>query len=122
MGTKTNPPYATAFRQQIVELYAAGRTPGELSAEFGCSKAAIHDWVKKAGALRDLPDGGRAVKQVHRQAQRVHAAAALSQEEREELLRLRKQVRQLQLERDILSKATAWFAHKSEKTLLGATN
>jgi transposase len=63
---------------------------------------------------------------VHRQAQRVHAAAALSQEEREELLRLHKQVRQLQLERDILSNGfsnrAAWFAHKSEKTSLGATN
>jgi Helix-turn-helix domain len=85
MGTETNPPYAAASRQQIVELYAAGRTPGELSAEFGCSKAAIHDWVKKAGALRDLPDGGRAVKQVHRQAQRVHAAAALSQKARDDI-------------------------------------
>ena len=37
----------------------------------------------------------------------------LTTAEREELTRLRRQVRQLQMERDILAKATAWFAGKS---------
>ena len=40
----------------------------------------------------------------------------LSSAEREELVRLRRQLRQVQLERDILAKATAWFASKSERT------
>jgi transposase len=46
----------------------------------------------------------------------------LSSVEREELARLRRQVRQLQQERDILAKATAWFAGKDGKTSIGSTN
>jgi transposase len=36
--------------------------------------------------------------------------------EREELTRLRREVRQLRLERDILAKAAAWFARESKAT------
>ena len=46
----------------------------------------------------------------------------LNTAEREELARLRRQVRQLQQERDILAKATAWFAAKDGKTLTGSMN
>jgi transposase len=45
----------------------------------------------------------------------------LSSAQREELARLRRQVRQLQQERDILPKATAWSAAKDGKTSLGST-
>jgi len=48
MSGKTQPAYAPEFRQQIVELYASGRRPGELAKEFGCSVASVHAWVKKA--------------------------------------------------------------------------
>ncbi len=48
--------------------------------------------------------------------------AALSAPEREELLRLRRQVRQLQMVRDILAKATAWFAGRGEKTFTPSTS
>ena len=116
MNGKTRPAYAPEFRQQIIELYASGRSPGELAKEFGCSEASIHAWVKKAGTLKSLPDAGKAVKTVHRQAHQVHAALALSAEERDELLRLRKDNKRLQVERDILAKATAWFAGTSVHT------
>ena len=46
----------------------------------------------------------------------------LTTAERDELARLRRQVRQLQQERDILAKATAWFAAKDGKTFIGSTN
>lgn len=49
-------------------------------------------------------------------------AGALSGIEREELARLRLQLRQLQMERDILAKAMAWFAAKSDKTLTPSSN
>jgi transposase len=39
----------------------------------------------------------------------------MTTEEREELRRLRKENRQLKLERDILAKATAWFARETEQ-------
>jgi transposase len=47
---------------------------------------------------------------------------ALSGAEREELSRLRRQLRQVQMERDILAKATAWFAAKSDKTFTPSSN
>ena len=48
--------------------------------------------------------------------------AGLSTVEREELVRLRRQLRQVQMERDILAKATAWFAVRGDKTSSGSTN
>ena len=107
MNGKTQPAYAPEFRQQIVQLYASGRGPGELAKEFGCSEASVHAWVKKAGTLRSLPDAGSTVKKVHRQAHRVQVAMALSTDERDELTRLRKENRRLQTERDILANSLA---------------
>jgi transposase len=48
--------------------------------------------------------------------------AALNAQERQELIELRRKLRQVQMERDILAKATAWFAGKSEKTFTPSTN
>jgi transposase len=46
---KSRPPYAPEFRQQIIELVGAGRTPEELSREFEPTAQTIHNWVKQAG-------------------------------------------------------------------------
>ena len=46
----------------------------------------------------------------------------LSVNERQELVELRRKFKQVQQERDILAKATAWFAGKSEKTSMSSTN
>lgn len=48
--------------------------------------------------------------------------APLSMNERQELIELRRKFQQVQQERDILAKATAWFAAKSEKTPTSSTN
>lgn len=104
---KTKPPYAEAFKQQIVELHMAGRTPAELSREFGVSAQSITAWVARAAADACKPVRGKDV---------------LTSVEREELARLRRRVRQLEQERDILAKATAWFAVKDGKTSIGSTN
>jgi len=103
---KSKPPYPTAFKQQIVELAMAGRTPGELSREFGVSAQSVTAWVAQAAANAGKPVRGKDV---------------LSSAEREELARLRRRVRQLEQERDILAKATAWFAGKDGKTSIGST-
>jgi transposase len=110
MGGKTKPPYAAEFRQQILELYAMGRAMGDLAKEFGCSQATIANWVSRAGALQQLPDKGAGVLRTHKQARALAQSNALSERERAELERLRKEVGRLQTERDILAKATAWFA------------
>ncbi|MFM1980054.1 MAG: hypothetical protein RLZ68_1319 [Pseudomonadota bacterium] len=99
---KPKPPYAQAFREQMVELVRSGRAPSELSKEFGCHTTSILSWVRQAGgaAVATLPAN----------------VAALNAQERQELIELRRKLRQVQMERDILAKATAWFAGKSEKT------
>lgn len=104
---KSRPPYPAEFRQQIIELARAGRTPAELSREFGCSAQTIINWVAQAAI-----DGGKP----------LPGKDGLSTAEREELSRLRRQVRQLQMERDILAKATAWFAAKGERTSTTSSN
>ena len=104
------PPYPAAFRQQMVELVRAGRGVTELAREFGCNASSIHHWVNAAD-----PD----------EAASVTAAAPgvpLTINERQELLELRRKLKQVQMERDILAKATAWFAGKSEKTFTASTN
>lgn len=122
MGGKTRPPYPAEYRQQILELYAAGRSVIELSKEFGCSSQTIHNWIGRAGPLSKLPDGGTKVIRTHVQAREVAQATALNAQERADYERLRKEVRRLQTERDILAKATAWFAVKGEKTSTGSMN
>ena len=93
--SKTHPPYALEYRRQMVELVRTGRTPGELAREFECSAQAIRNWVRQA----DRDEGRR--------------EDGLTTLEREELRRLRREVRQLREEREILAKATAWFARET---------
>ncbi len=105
---RSRPPYPAEFRQQIIELARAGRSPAELSREFGCTAQTIANWL---GAASGAPH-----------TTTKSSAEALSAAEREELIRLRRQVRQIQMERDILAKATAWFAAKSDKTFTPSSN
>jgi transposase len=95
----------------MVELVRAGRTPAELAREFKCSAQSISTWVAREAADRRAPHRARA-----------RERDVLSSVEREELARLRRENRQLKLERDILAKATAWFAGKDGKTSIGSTN
>jgi transposase len=79
----------------MIQLVRAGRTPEELAEEFEPSAQTIRNWVKRA----DLDAGNR--------------TDGLTTEEREELRRLRREVKQLRLEREILKKAAAWFARET---------
>jgi transposase len=84
----------------MIELVRAGRDPAGLAREFEPSAQAIRNWVAEA----DRQEGRRPAKP---------ADPALTAAEREELVRLRRENRQLKLERDILSRATAWFARET---------
>ena len=99
---KTRPPYAPEFRQQIVDLVRSGRDPTDLAREFEPSAQAIRNWVAEA----DRRDG-------RREAKPAVADVALTSTERDELARLRRENKQLRLERDILSRAAAWFARET---------
>jgi transposase len=83
--------YPAAYREQLIALARAGRTPKELAVELEPSEQTIRNWIFQAAADR----GERPV--------------ALTTAEREELTRLRREVRRLKVERDILGKAAAWF-------------
>jgi len=88
----------------MVELVRSGRTPEELSREFEPSSQAIRNWVRQA----DFDEGRR--------------ADGLTTAEREELTRLRRKVKQLEVEREILSKAAAWFARETGSIPSGSSN
>ena len=87
--------YAPEFRRQMVELVRAGRTPEELAREFEPTANTIRKWVEQL----DQDEGSR--------------TDGLTSEERTELRQLRRKVKQLELEREILGKAAAWFARES---------
>ena len=93
---KKSVPYSPEFRQQMVELVRAGRRPEELAREFDRSAQAIGNWVPQAGRDESRRSDG------------------LTSVERQELSRLRRENRQLKLEREILSKAAAWFARETK--------
>ena len=93
---RSRPPYPTEFRRQMVELVRAGRTPEELAKEFEPSAQAIRNWVRQM----DRDEGRR--------------ADGLTTAEREELRRLRREIKQVKLEREILAKAAAWFARETD--------
>jgi transposase len=88
-------PYPLEFRRQMLDLVRAGRTPEELAQEFEPTAKAIRNWVKQS----DLEEG--------------RLEESLTSAEREELRRLRREVRQLREEREILAKAAAWFARET---------
>lgn len=97
---KKQPRYTAEFRRQMVELHRKGRGFEELAKEFGVTSWSIRQWVRQAARDTGQSDGD----------------GGLTTSEREELTRLRRENRVLQEERDILSKAAAWFATENSAT------
>jgi transposase len=93
--TRTRTVSGPEFRRQMVELGRAGCTPAELAREFHPTAQSIRNWVPQSAREASRGDGG------------LTAAA------REEHGRLRRRNRLLKLEREILSKATAWFVRET---------
>ena len=89
-------PFTPEFRRQMIELVRSGRSPESLSKEFEPTAQTIRNWVAQAGRDDGRRDDG------------------LKSDERDEITRLRRENRQLKVERDILSKAAAWFARETD--------
>ena len=85
------PAYPPEFREQIVALHHAGRSIADLASEFEPTEPTIRAGIDQANTSPVL----------------------VAEAERDELKRLRKEVRRLQQERDILAKAAAWFARET---------
>ena len=94
MGKQRRPrrSFSKEFKAEVVELVRQpGNTVGSVSRDLELTETAVRAWVHQA----DVESGQR---------------GQLSSEEREELARLRKENRVLREERDILKRATAFFA------------
>jgi transposase len=89
-------PYSEEFRREAVRLLqSSGRSVPQLAAELGCSPQSLRNWSRQV----DVDEG---------------KAEGLSSDDRDELRRLRREVKVLAEEREILKKAAAFFATDSE--------
>lgn len=95
--SKTNPAYPVAFRTESVELVrTSGKSIPVLARDLGVSEQALRDWVRRAAI-----EAGQG------------PVGALTSAERAELVRLRREIKVLQQEREILKKAAAFFAKET---------
>jgi len=91
---RRRPTYSPEFRAEAVRLARTSRdSVSKIARDLGVSHWTLRHWVE---------------------ATRPAAAEPLTSDERSELRQLRREVRQLREERDILKKATAFFAKQSE--------
>ena len=94
---KSPPRYPDAFREEAVALVQAGeRTIPQIARDLGINEQSLRNWVKRAEI-----DAGRG------------APDELTSDERAELVRLRRENRVLQQEKEILKKAAAYFAKET---------
>ena len=111
--SKPKPVYLPQYRQQLVELVHAGRSANDVAKEFGLHATTVAKWVRL-----DRMGTPSSTKPASAKA----SVGPLNPNERQELIELRRKLRQVQMERDILAKATAWFAGKSERTSTPSTS
>lgn len=96
---RTRPPYPPEFRAEAVRLAHSAEQPLTRTArDLGVSLETLRAWIKQA----DLDSGQR--------------TDGLTTAEREELTRLRRENRTLRMEREILVKASAFFAREIDGT------
>ena len=88
--------FTAEFKADAVRLVQAGKSASQVAKELDLTETALREWVKKAGEEVSVPGVG-----------------ALATEEREELARLRRENKQLRVEREILKAAATFFAKEN---------
>jgi transposase len=95
-GRRSRRRFTDEFKAGVVRLVLdEGKTAGAVARELNLTDSAVRAWVAQA------------------QADRTKGKTGLTTAERDELARLRKENRELKLERDILKKAAAFFAKEN---------
>lgn len=93
----TKPAYSTEFKAEAVKLYrSSGHSLKSIASDLGVSTNSLRVWVRQAEA-EDMPSN------------------MLTTDERVELARLRRENRVLKEEREVLRKATAFFAKETDR-------
>ena len=98
MGTKKKRrKFTREYKSEVVRLVrTGGKTAGQAARDLGLTETSVRAWVRQA----EIDEG-------------KGAAGALTTVEREEFAALKREVKTLRMERDILKKATAFFAKES---------
>lgn len=92
--------FTKEFKQEAVRLLESdGRSGDDIARELGLERATLYRWRTELG-IKPAPIGS--------------ISEAMSVDEREELRRLRKEVQQLRMDKEILKKAAAFFAKDSK--------
>jgi transposase len=98
MAKRKRRAFSAEYKAEVVELIRkSGKSVGVVARELDLTETAVRRWVQRA----EIDSGGG-------------PAGALTTAEREELAQLRKRVKTLEMEREILKKATAFFAKESK--------
>ena len=92
---KSNKAKSSSFKADAIQLYNASRSFSEAASQAGVSSSALRRWVTQ------------------QEASSPKEPSPLSSSERDELEKLRKDNKRLLMERDILKKATAFFAREN---------
>ena len=98
MATKRKRRHFTPeYKAEVVRLIrTGGKTAGQAARDLDLTATSVRAWVRQAEV-----DNGKG------------SAGTLTTAERDELTTLRREVKTLRLERDILKKATAFFAKET---------
>jgi len=98
MAKRKRRSFSKEYKAEVVGLIRkSGKSIAAVARELDLTETAVRRWVQQAEIdSGEGPEG------------------ALTTAEREELARLRKQVKTLEMEREILKKATAFFAKESK--------
>jgi transposase len=98
MKKQTRRRFTKEYKAEVVDLIrASDKSVGAICRELDLTETAVRRWLKQS----EIDSGG-------------DPSGALTTAEREELSALRKKVRTLEMEREILKKATAFFAKESK--------